>query len=144
MTLATSPIREPSGEFDDELANCGRSLATVDVHNLIEKVEAAALDPDPIAGNSKASHQGREPTGLPPLTHVGRALAKLLSEGDILKALRRDKEGKKLLGDLRGVVRVNQLAEAIEELAGYLASGENEESIYQDWCERHSWVFGNA
>jgi hypothetical protein len=33
---------------------------------------------------------------------------------------------------------------ACAQLRNYLETGQNDESIYQDWCDNHSWVFGNA
>lgn len=45
---------------------------------------------------------------------------------------------------LQVVVRIRDLQAALEELDRHLSSGDTQESIYQRWCERHSWVFGNA
>lgn len=41
-------------------------------------------------------------------------------------------------------VRIGELRAAVTELQEHLAEGRNREDVYQDWCERHSWAFGNA
>jgi hypothetical protein len=45
---------------------------------------------------------------------------------------------------LHGAVRITELRAAVDELRGYLDEGKTLEGVYQDWCERHSWAFGNA
>ncbi|MER8098503.1 Shedu anti-phage system protein SduA domain-containing protein [Streptomyces goshikiensis] len=42
------------------------------------------------------------------------------------------------------MVRVGELRAAVTELQDHLSEGRNKEDVYQDWCERHSWAFGNA
>lgn len=42
------------------------------------------------------------------------------------------------------VVRIGELRSAITELRENLDNGLTREDIYQAWCERHSWAFGNA
>ncbi|SEG92187.1 protein of unknown function [Thermomonospora echinospora] len=41
-------------------------------------------------------------------------------------------------------LRVQELRKAVAELKSYLHSGVNEEAKYQEWCEQHSWAFGNS
>ncbi|MFI9029903.1 Shedu anti-phage system protein SduA domain-containing protein [Streptomyces sp. NPDC053560] len=41
-------------------------------------------------------------------------------------------------------VRIGELRSAVTELQENLREGRAREDIYQSWCERHSWAFGNA
>lgn len=47
----------------------------------------------------------------------------------------------KLLG---GALRAYDLSLAVKQLEDFLEGGVSDESRYQDWCEQHSWAFGNA
>jgi len=47
-------------------------------------------------------------------------------------------------GALQGAVRLAALQGAVSELRGRLHEGHVLERVFQDWCERHSWAFGNA
>ncbi|WP_181849606.1 Shedu anti-phage system protein SduA domain-containing protein [Streptomyces parvulus] len=42
------------------------------------------------------------------------------------------------------VVRIGELRAAITELRENLDGGVTLEDVYQKWCDRHSWAFGNA
>lgn len=42
------------------------------------------------------------------------------------------------------VVRIGELRAAVTELQENLRDPRNKEEVYQGWCERHSWAFGNA
>ncbi|MFG2863577.1 Shedu anti-phage system protein SduA domain-containing protein [Streptomyces sioyaensis] len=41
-------------------------------------------------------------------------------------------------------VRIGELRAAVTELEEHLAEGRHREDVFQDWCERHAWAFGNA
>ncbi|MFJ9819293.1 Shedu anti-phage system protein SduA domain-containing protein [Streptomyces sp. NPDC101151] len=41
-------------------------------------------------------------------------------------------------------VRIGELRSAVTELRQNLNEGKTREDVYQNWCECHSWVFGNA
>jgi hypothetical protein len=45
---------------------------------------------------------------------------------------------------LHGAARMAELRAAVTALQGHLDSGDHLEAVYQTWCERHSWAFGNA
>jgi hypothetical protein len=45
---------------------------------------------------------------------------------------------------LHGAARISELRSAVAELREHLDGGRHLESVYQDWCERYSWAFGNA
>lgn len=44
----------------------------------------------------------------------------------------------------RVAIRVAELKKAVDELRRHLDAGTTSENVFQDWCERHSWAFGNA
>lgn len=45
---------------------------------------------------------------------------------------------------LRSALRAEELRSATDQLREHLDSGESRESVYQSWCDDHSWVFGGA
>jgi hypothetical protein len=45
---------------------------------------------------------------------------------------------------LHGAARVADLRAAVAELRDDLGGGLTLERVYQEWCDRHSWAFGNA
>jgi hypothetical protein len=47
-------------------------------------------------------------------------------------------------GVLHTAARIADLRTAVAELREHLDGGDHLESVYQDWCERYSWAFGNA
>lgn len=44
----------------------------------------------------------------------------------------------------RGAIRLKELRTALASLRQYLDEGVGDEQVYQQWCEDHSWAFGNA
>jgi hypothetical protein len=75
---------------------------------------------------------------------VARALTRVLSREDIAKHLEARELSKELICSLRTSIRLREMQEAVESLRTHLQSGQNVEQIYQDWCQQHSWAFGNA
>jgi antiviral defense system Shedu protein SduA len=75
---------------------------------------------------------------------VSRSVAAALSDPSVLAALRKDEEGRALVGAMQLSARIAELAEAVEELRSALNSGEVREQFYQDWCDAHNWAFGDA
>jgi hypothetical protein len=49
-----------------------------------------------------------------------------------------------LTSALKNVIKIREMRSAVMELRESLNQGQHLESIYQNWCERHSWAFGNA
>lgn len=78
------------------------------------------------------------------LDQVARAISDLLQTDGIVEHLVGVDLGAELAHALRTDLRLGELHEAVSELATYLRRGTADESIYQGWCERHSWAFGNA
>jgi hypothetical protein len=68
----------------------------------------------------------------------------LLSDPETLGALYADGGYRRILDAIRGHGRALEIQEATAELRRLLESGEVREEKYQDWCEKHSWSFGNA
>jgi hypothetical protein len=75
---------------------------------------------------------------------ITAALTKVLSHEDIRSHLRDADLSSELANALRGAIRVREMQTAVAQLREYLEGGDNDERIYQSWCEQHTWAFGNA
>ena len=75
---------------------------------------------------------------------VAAALAKVLSQPDVVEHLRDTELSTELVCALRGAIKLSEMRAAVTQLRTHLQSGENREEVYQGWCETHSWAFGNA
>lgn len=75
---------------------------------------------------------------------VAAALTKVLSSREIVEHLADTELSEELLTAFRGAIRLSEMRSAVSQLRQYLDSGENDERVYQRWCEEHSWAFGNA
>jgi hypothetical protein len=75
---------------------------------------------------------------------VAQALAKVLGQPEIIEHLGNAELSAQLLTALRGAIRLSEMQKAVSKLRENLMSGECDESVYQAWCENHSWAFGNA
>jgi len=75
---------------------------------------------------------------------VARALATALSRPEIVTHLAGAELGSELIGALRGAIRLSEMRNAVARLRELLESGEASEASYQQWCDQHSWAFGNA
>ncbi len=75
---------------------------------------------------------------------VPQALTRVLSQPEIVEHLEKTELSAELLTALRGAIRLSEMRAAVATLRQHLTSGECDESIYQAWCEQHSWAFGNA
>jgi len=82
-------------------------------------------------------------TGHDPQSLVG-ALTKVLSHSELVEHLASTELTHELTTALRGSIRLNEMRSAVAELRSSLGSGESAEQIYQAWCEKHCWAFGNA
>ncbi|AVH28611.1 DUF4263 domain-containing protein [Vibrio diabolicus] len=45
---------------------------------------------------------------------------------------------------LKGSIRLKDMKSAVNQLRNHLNNQENDEKIYQKWCEEYPWAFGNA
>lgn len=75
---------------------------------------------------------------------VAKALASVLAQEDIAKHLAETELTVEMVGAFRSAIRLSEMRSAVEELRNALGGGETAEQYYQDWCERHTWAFGNA
>lgn len=75
---------------------------------------------------------------------VASALARALSSDEIVQHLSETELSDELIRAFRGAIRLREMREAVSQLRNHLDSGETSEQIYQQWCEHHTWAFGNA
>jgi hypothetical protein len=75
---------------------------------------------------------------------VALALTKVLGQPDIVQHLQNTELSTEFLAAFRGAIRLSEMRAAVAALREHLNSGEVDESVYQAWCEKHSWAFGNA
>jgi hypothetical protein len=74
---------------------------------------------------------------------VARALVKALESNKVVEHLQNTDMSIELALALRQSVKLREMQSAVADLREILNSGQVEESIYQGWCERHSWAFGS-
>ena len=74
---------------------------------------------------------------------VTDALLTVLGQDSIVSHLQGRNLSSKLVEAIKYSVRLEEMKIAMAELREYLNSGNNLESTYQGWCERHPWAFGN-
>lgn len=75
---------------------------------------------------------------------VARAIGTLLRTDGLANYLDDIDLGTELAHAMKTNLRLRELRDSVAELTNYLREGATSESLYQDWCERHSWSFGNA
>lgn len=75
---------------------------------------------------------------------VADAVVSILSKKEIVEHLATKELGQELISAFKGAIRLQELRSAVVRLRQYLDQGETNEQVYQKWCEKHSWAFGNA
>jgi hypothetical protein len=75
---------------------------------------------------------------------LSKAIAGVLSRDDIIEHLTSKDLSNEMVSAFKSAIRLREMQDACAQLRNYLETGQNDESIYQDWCDNHSWVFGNA
>ena len=75
---------------------------------------------------------------------VARALVSILSRPDISEHLHGSDFTDELLTSMRGAIRLREMQAAVTDLRQMLERGEADEQRFQEWCQSHSWAFGNA
>lgn len=88
--------------------------------------------------NGEASLDGHDPGELV------AALTKVLSQRELVEHLSTTELTHELAGALRGSIRLSEMRAAVAQLRSNLKDGQVGEQIYQEWCEKHCWAFGNA
>lgn len=75
---------------------------------------------------------------------VANALTAVLSQTEIVKHLENTDLSDELANALKGSIRLKDMKSAVNQLRNHLNNQENDEKIYQKWCEEYPWAFGNA
>jgi hypothetical protein len=75
---------------------------------------------------------------------VAAALAKVLSQDEIVRHIAATELTDSLINAFRGAIRLKEMRSAVGELRQLLDTYEATEERYQAWCREHSWAFGNA
>lgn len=75
---------------------------------------------------------------------IAGAVAGILGEDEIVRHLAGLDLSRELVSAFRGAIRLRELRTALAVLRQHLDSGVSDEQTYQEWCEEHSWAFGNA
>lgn len=72
------------------------------------------------------------------------ALIGVLSQDDIVEHLKNTELTDEFVNAFQGAIRLKEMQSAVAVLKHHLEQDENKESIYQKWCEKYPWIFGNA
>jgi sirohydrochlorin ferrochelatase len=75
---------------------------------------------------------------------VAQALTKVLAQPEIAQHLENTELSSEFIAAFKGAIRLNEMRSAVAALRQRLDGGESDEGVYQTWCEKHSWAFGNA
>lgn len=75
---------------------------------------------------------------------TARNLVRVLGQPGVAEELTHIGFTKDIASLLHGAVRLTEMQEAVADLKRHLADGDVAEAVYQEWCTRHSWAFGNA
>jgi len=75
---------------------------------------------------------------------VTKAIISVLENEDIISHINTANFSDELITAFRGAIRLKELINAINELEENLINGVTDEQAYQEWCEKHTWVFGNS
>ena len=75
---------------------------------------------------------------------VANALTSVLSQDEIVEHLKNTDITDELANALKGSIRLKDMKSAVNQLRNHLNNQENDEKIYQKWCEEYPWAFGNS
>lgn len=75
---------------------------------------------------------------------VANALASVLSQSEIIAHLKNTDITDELANALKGSIRLKDMRSAVSQLRNHLNNQENDEKVYQKWCEEYPWAFGNS
>jgi hypothetical protein len=78
------------------------------------------------------------------LETIAQTITQLLRTEGVAQQLSRLDLGAEILRALRTEFRLRELRDSVAELTNHLREGIADEHAYQQWCEAHSWAFGNA
>ena len=89
-------------------------------------------------------NEGTASLGAHDPSAVASALAKVLSQEEIIEHITDTDLSDSLANALRGAIKLKEMRSAVAQLRIHLDAGITDENVYQKWCEEHSWAFGNA
>ncbi len=75
---------------------------------------------------------------------VANAVTGVLGRPEIAAHLANANLSDELVVAFRGAIRLRELRSAVASLRNSLEQGEVREQVYQEWCQNHTWAFGNA
>lgn len=75
---------------------------------------------------------------------ISQAIAGILSKEEIINHLASKDLSQEMVIAFKSAIRLREMQNACSELRNHLESGVVDESKYQEWCDNHNWVFGNA
>ena len=75
---------------------------------------------------------------------VAQSLTALLNDKGFVERLLQSPDGSEALTAVQFSARLAELHDAVDILETALNEGQQGEQFYQEWCEKHSWAFGNV
>lgn len=88
--------------------------------------------------------EGTVQVGQPDPAVVASAIAGIFNEDEVVRHFADLDLPAEMLTAFRGAIRLKELRTALAVLRQHLDDGVADEQRYQEWCEAHSWAFGNA
>ncbi|MGI5205828.1 Shedu anti-phage system protein SduA domain-containing protein [Spirillospora sp. CA-108201] len=85
-----------------------------------------------------SSYEGRDSS------EVAQQIAAALDHPEVIRQFSSIDISSNVRGTFSAALRIQELRRAVAELKSLLSSGVNQEAQYQEWCEQHSWAFGNS
>lgn len=87
--------------------------------------------------------------GNDPEFHAGSVtiteqISRIFARPGIAEQLANADLGEDIAATLKTAARIQDLRGAVQQLRDYLVEDIKDETVFQSWCDRHSWVFGNA
>ncbi len=77
-------------------------------------------------------------------SNIAKAIAGILAKDNVIEYLTSKELTTEMLNAFKIAIRYRDMQSAVSQLHNFLENGENSEQIYQEWCNEHSWAFGNS
>lgn len=75
---------------------------------------------------------------------ISKALAGVISNKEIVNHLMTKDLSNEMILAFKSAIRLREMQSACSELRDYLNNNVVDEKTFQDWCNKHDWIFGNA
>lgn len=143
QTYRKAPPPMDWNEVEDKSISLNQPAAQELLRALRQHFAVAQQDED---GNYVVIKVGEEMADIADLDPgvAARTVADLLTRKDLAQHLTSKELGSELISSLRIAMRLQELLVAVAELRNQLDTGVADEKVYQEWCEQHTWAFGNA